>query len=356
MSQSSDIPSICINGRDISVRGRAYVIAEISANHQQDFAKAVQLVEAAKAAGADAVKLQTYTADTITIASDRSEFSIGTGTIWEGRTLHDLYQEAYTPWEWQPKLKTLAEGLGLDCFSSPFDATAVEFLEKMRVPAWKIASFELVDLPLIRLVARTGKPVIISTGMASVAEIAQAVDTARAAGCTQLALLKCTSSYPARFDEMNLRTIPDLVARFAVPVGLSDHSPGSAVPVAAVALGACIIEKHIILSRADGGPDAPFSLEPAEFQRLVEDVRAAEQALGRVSYEVSETEAASRVFRRSLFAVKDIAAGEEFTAQNVASIRPAHGLPPKVLDQVLGRHAAVAVERGTPLAWPMIQP
>ena len=334
----------------------AYVIAELSANHQQDFGKAVALVHAAKAVGADAVKFQTYTADTITIASDRPEFRIGKGTIWEGRTLHDLYQEAFTSWEWQPKLKALADELGLDCFSSPFDFTAVDFLEKMDVPAWKIASFELVDLPLIRRVARTGKPVIISTGMASLEEIGEAVEAARGAGCEELALLKCTSSYPARFEEMNLRTIPDLAARFDVPVGLSDHSPGSAVPVAAVALGACIIEKHLILSRADGGPDAPFSLEPDEFKKLTADVRAAESALGRVSYEVSEKEAASRVFRRSLFAVKDIAAGEELTAQNVASIRPAHGLPPKVLDQVLGRRAAVAVERGTPLAWPLIQP
>jgi len=355
MNQSSPAPSIWINGREISVQAPAYVIAEISANHQQDFDKAIQIVHAAKAAGADAVKLQTYTADTITIASDRPEFAIGEGTIWEGRTLHDLYQEAFTPWEWQPALKSVAEEIGLDCFSSPFDATAVEFLEKLKVPAWKIASFELVDLSLIRLVARTGKPVIMSAGMASLEEIGDAVEAARGAGCTQLALLKCTSSYPARFDEMNLRTIPDLAARFGVPVGLSDHSPGSAVPVAAVALGACIIEKHIILSRADGGPDAPFSLEPAEFQRLVEDVRAAEQALGRVNYEISEKEAASRVFRRSLFAVQDIAAGEELTTRNIASIRPGHGLPPKVLDQVLGRRAAATLERGTPLSWDLIQ-
>jgi pseudaminic acid synthase len=355
MSHSSSAPSIRINGRDVSVHGPTYIIAEISANHQQSFEKAIQLVHAAKAAGADAVKLQTYTADTITIASDRPEFSVGKGTIWEGRTLHDLYQEAFTPWEWQPKLKATAEEIGLDCFSSPFDATAVEFLEKLQVPAWKIASFELVDLPLIRMVARTGKPVIMSTGMASLEEISDAVEAARGAGCTQLALLKCTSSYPARFDEMNLRTIPDLRERFHVPVGLSDHSPGSAVPVAAVALGACIIEKHIILSRADGGPDAPFSLEPAEFQRLVEDVRAAEQALGRVTYEPSEKEAATRVFRRSLFAVQDIAAGEELTMRNIASIRPGHGLPPKHLEQVLGRHAAVSVARGTPLSWDLLQ-
>jgi len=344
-----------IGNREVGPGLPVYVIAELSANHHQDFEKAAAIVRAARAAGADAVKLQTYTADTITIKSDRPEFRLGPGTIWAGRTLHDLYQEAFTPWAWQPKLKALAEEIGLDCFSSPFDSTAVDFLEKMNVPAWKIASFELVDLPLIRRVAKTGKPVIMSTGMASLEEIGEAVAAAREAGCEQLALLKCTSSYPARFDEMNLRTIPDLLACFDVPVGLSDHSPGSAVPVAAVALGACIIEKHLILARADGGPDAPFSLEPAEFRRMVADVRAAEQALGRVNYEVSEKEAASRLFRRSLFAVQDIAAGEELTERNVASIRPAHGLPPKVLGEVLGRRAAVAMERGTPLSWTLIQ-
>ena len=344
-----------IAGRPIGPGHPVYVIAEMSANHHQSYDEAVRLIHAAKEAGVDAIKLQTYTADTITIASDRPEFRIGHGTIWEGRKLHDLYQEAFTPWEWQPKLKAEAEQLGLHCFSSPFDATAVDFLETMQVPAYKIASFELVDLPLIERVARTGKPVIISTGMGSLEEIGEAVAAARAAGCKQLALLKCTSSFPARFDEMNLRTIPDLAARFDVPVGLSDHSPGSAVPVAAVSLGACIIEKHLIGSRADGGPDASFSLEPAEFQRLVADVRAAEQALGRVNYEVTGKEAASRIFRRSLFAVQDIAAGEELTERNVASIRPAHGLPPKVLGQVLGRRAAVAMERGTPLSWDSIQ-
>jgi N-acetylneuraminate synthase len=345
--------TFAISGRRIGPGEPAYVIAELSANHGQSCERALALVRAARECGADAVKLQTYTADTLTLACDRPEFRIGAGTIWAGRTLHELYQEAFTPWEWQPRLKAAAEELGLHCFSTPFDETAVEFLEKMDVPAWKIASFELVDLPLIRRVAQTGRPVIMSTGMASLDEIGEAVAAARDAGCTQIALLKCTSSYPARFDEMNLRTIPDLAARFDVPVGLSDHSPGSAVAVAAVALGACIVEKHLILSRADGGPDAPFSLEPAEFQRLVEDVRAAERALGRVSYEVSAREAASRTFRRSLFAVADIAAGETFTEQNVRSIRPAHGLAPKHLPALLGRHAARPIERGTPLTWEM---
>lgn len=340
-----------IAGRAIGPGHPAYIIAEISANHGQNYDRALALVEAAHAAGADAVKLQTYTADTITIACDRPEFRIGKCSIWEGRTLHDLYQEAFTPWEWQPRLKAAAEALGLHCFSSPFDFTAVEFLEKMNVPAWKIASFELVDIPLIERVARTGLPVIMSTGMATLEEITEAVSAARRAGATQIALLKCTSSYPANFDEMNLRTLPDIAARFDVPVGLSDHSPGSVAPVVAVALGACIIEKHIILSRADGGPDAPFSLEPPEFKQLVQDVRAAEKTLGRVSYQTSEKEAASRVFRRSLYAVTDIAAGDQFTIQNIRSIRPANGLPPGTLPQILGRKAKTALTRGTPLDW-----
>lgn len=344
-----------IAARRIGAGFPAYVIAEISANHGQDFDEALRIVRAAKDAGADAVKLQTYTADTLTIASDRPEFRIGKGTIWEGRTLHDLYAEAFTPWEWQPRLKAAAEELGLHCFSSPFDDTAVDFLEGMNVPAYKIASFELVDLPLIERVARTGKPLIMSTGMASVDEIGAAVAAARGAGATQIALLKCTSSYPARFDEMNLATIPDLAARFGVPVGLSDHSPGSTVPVAAVALGACIIEKHIILSRSRGGPDAAFSLEPDEFARMVADVHAAEQALGRVSYESSPHEQASRIFRRSLFAVAPIAEGEEFTRANVRSIRPGHGLPPGDLGKLLGRRAACAIERGTPLSWDLVK-
>ena len=343
-----------IAGRKIAPDQPAYIIAELSANHGQDFDEARRIIDAAHAAGADAVKLQTYTPDTMTIASERPEFLIGAGTIWEGRTLHDLYAEAFTPWDWQPPLIAHARSLGLHCFSSPFDASAVAFLEALDVPAWKVASFELVDLPLIALCARTGRPLIMSTGMATLDEISDAVNAARAAGATQIALLKCTSSYPADFREMNLRTIPDLAARFGVPVGLSDHSPGSAVAVAAVALGACILEKHLIISRERGGPDAAFSLEPAEFARLVADVRAAEQAFGSVSYEASAKEQASRVFRRSLFAVADIAAGEIFTIENVRSIRPAHGLPPKHLPEILGRRARVAITRGTPLSWELL--
>ena len=274
---------------------------------------------------------------------------IGKGTLWEGRNLYELYGEAYTPWDWQPKLKAEAEKLGMDCFSTPFDDTAVDFLERMNVPAHKIASFELVDTELLKKVAATGKPVIMSTGMATLAEIDEAVRTLREAGCTQLALLKCTSAYPSLPEDMNLRTIPHLAEAFHVPVGLSDHTLGIAVAVAAVALGACIIEKHLTLRRSDGGPDAAFSLEPAEFRAMVDAVRIAEKALGKVNYEMSEKEQVSRVFRRSLFVVKDMQAGEEFTRENVRSIRPGHGIPPKFIDEVIGTVATIDIAKGTPL-------
>jgi N-acetylneuraminate synthase len=341
--------SIEIAGRRIGPGEPAYIIAELSANHGQDFEQAVAIVHAAHEAGADAIKLQTYTADTITIDCDREYFQVGEGTAWAGRVLHELYQEAFTPWEWQPKLQAIAQGLGLHCFSSPFDATAVDFLEKMDVPAWKIASFELVDLPLIRRVARTGRPLIMSTGMATRAEIEEAMQTARDAGATQIALLKCTSGYPAAPEEMNLRTIPHLAESFGVVAGLSDHTLGSAVPVAAVALGACVIEKHLTLSRATPGPDSAFSLEPFEFKKMVDDIRIAERALGSVHYGVSEREAASRVFRRSLFVVADVKAGEPFTPENVRSIRPGHGLHTRHLEELLTRKAACDLPRGTPL-------
>jgi pseudaminic acid synthase len=343
-------PEITISGRRIGFGNPCYVIAEMSANHGQSFETALEVVRAAKDAGADAIKLQTYTADTLTIDCRRPEFMVGKGTLWEGKNLHDLYAEAYTPWQWQPELKKEAESLGLHCFSTPFDDTAVEFLERMRVPAYKIASFELVDSELLNRVASTGKPVIMSTGMASFEEITEAVRVLRAGGCTQLALLKCTSAYPSLPDDMNLRTIPDMMQRFGVPVGLSDHTLGIAVPVAAVALGACIIEKHLTLRRSDGGPDASFSLEPDEFRAMVEAVRVAEKALGSVTYEISEKEQASRALRRSLFVVEDIKAGEPFTRTNVRSIRPGQGLPVKELDRILGKQAAVGIQRGTPLA------
>lgn len=343
-----------INERPIGPSAPTYIIAELSANHNQDFDEALRLINAAHAAGADAIKLQTYTADTMTIRSNLPPFRIGGGTLWDGRNLYDLYGEAYTPWEWQPKLKRAAEDLGMDLFSTPFDPTAVDFLEEMGVPAYKVASFELVDLPLIEKIARTGKPMIMSTGMASLGEIEEAVAAAQGAGATQIALLKCTSGYPAPPEEMHLRTIPHLAAAFDVPVGLSDHTLGIAVPVAAVALGAAIIEKHFTLSRDTPGPDSAFSLEPGEFKAMVEAIRSAEQALGRVHYGVSEREAASKVFRRSLFVVEDIKAGERFTSTNVRSIRPSHGLPPKYLPEVLGRRAARGIERGTPLSWELL--
>ena len=344
-----------IAGRPIGPGHPAYIIAEMSANHGQDFAQAERIVRAMHEAGADAVKLQTYTPDTLTINSDRPDFQIGAGTLWEGRNLYQLYGEAYTPWDWQPRLKALAESLGLHCFSSPFDDTAVDFLERMDVPAHKIASFELVDHGLLRKVAATGKPVIMSTGMASREEIDESVAVLRDAGCRELALLKCTSAYPSPYAEMNLRTIPDLAARYGVPAGLSDHTLGPAVPVAAVALGACIIEKHFTLSRAEPGPDSAFSLEPAEFRAMVDAVRAAEAALGQVSYQVTAREQASRVFRRSLYAVQDIAAGAALTRENVRSIRPGHGLPPRELERLLGRRARAAIARGTALKWDLIE-
>jgi pseudaminic acid synthase len=345
--------SFTIGEHTIGHGNPVYVVAELSGNHNQSFDKAVEIIRAAKDAGADAVKLQTYTADTITIACNRPEFRIQ-GTLWNGRTLHDLYGEACTPWEWQPKLKKIANDLGLDLFSSPFDATSVDFLEKMTVPAYKLASCELVDIPLIEKMARTGKPLIISTGMATVEEIEEAVQAAKRVGATQIALLKCTTSYPAPPEEMNLRTIPELARRFEVPCGLSDHSMTVVVPVAAVALGACIIEKHLTLSRSETGPDSAFSLEPQEFKEMVDAIRTAEKALGEVHFGVSAREAGSRVFRRSLYVVEDVKRGELFTTTNVRSIRPAHGLHTRHLAEILGQKAACDIERGTPLTWDVV--
>jgi len=326
----------------------------MSANHNMDFDQAVKILRAAKDAGADAVKLQTYTPDTMTIKSDRPEFRISSGTIWDGRILYDLYSEAYMPWEWQPKLKEIANDMGLDLFSTAFDSTAVDFLEEMNVPVHKVASFEIVDIPLIEKMAKTGKPLIISTGMATLAEIDEAVSAAKGAGASQIALLKCNSAYPAPPEEMNLRTIPHMAEGFGVPVGLSDHTLGIEVPIAAVAVGACIIEKHFTLSRDIPSPDRAFSIEPHELKALVNAVRTAEKALGRVYYGVSEKETQSRVFRRSLFVVKDMKAGETFTEENVRSIRPGYGLPPKFLKEVLGRKSTRDIKCGTPLSWDCI--
>jgi len=346
--------SIEIDGRRIGAGQPVYVVAELSANHHKSFDEAVRLVEAAKQAGADAVKLQTYTADTITIESERPEFRVSGGTLWDGRSLHDLYAEASTPWEWQPRLKEVAEKIGLQLFSSPFDATAVDFLEQMKVSAYKVASFELVDLPLIEKIARTGKPIILSTGMGTFEEIEEALRAAREAGAAQLALLHCTSAYPADAEEMNLKTIPHLAEALGVPVGLSDHTLGISVPVAAVALGACIVEKHFTLSRDVPGPDSGFSLEPAEFRAMAEAVRDAQRALGEARYEASAREQASRALRRSLYVVADVQAGELFTAENIRSIRPALGLEPKHLPSVLGKRASRDVRRGEPVSWELL--
>lgn len=344
---------ISINNRKIGPGHPTYIIAEMSANHNQNFDKAVKIIEAAKDAGADAVKLQTYTPDTLTIDCENEYFRIK-GTIWEGKVLHDLYREAQTPWEWQPKLKEIANKLGLDLFSSAFDSTSIEFLEHMGVPAYKVASFELVDLPLLSKIAKTNKPIIMSTGMATLSEIDEAVRTFKEAGGNEFALLKCTSAYPAPVEEMNLRTIPHLAETFGVPSGLSDHTVGSAVPLAAVTLGASIVEKHLTLSRRESGPDSDFSMEPHEFKRMVENIREVERAVGEVRYEVTENETKSRVFRRSLFAVKDIQAGEKFTEENIRSIRPGHGLHTRYLKEVLGSRAIKDIKRGTPLSWDLI--
>lgn len=343
-----------IGKRVVGAGHPAYVIAELSANHGQQFGRAVEILRAAKLAGADAIKLQTYTPDTMTIACKRSEFVIK-GTLWQGRNLHELYGEAYTPWNWQPRLREVALELGIELFSTPFDASAVEFLESMNVPAYKLASFELVDLPLIQKIAATKKPLIMSTGMATLDEIEEAVQTAREAGARQIALLKCTSAYPAPAEEMNLRTIPELSRHFGVPAGLSDHTLGIAVPVAAVTLGACIIEKHITLSRTEPGPDSAFSLEPDEFKAMVDAIRVTEKAIGDVHFGFSAHEASSRAFRRSLFVVEAMQRGSTFTVENVRAIRPGHGLHTRHLGEVLGRRAACDIERGTPLNWDMVE-
>lgn len=343
-----------IGGRVLGPGHPVLVVAELSANHNQSYDEAVRVVHAAHAAGADAIKLQTYTADTITIRSNRPEFRIGGGTLWDGRTLHDLYAEACTPWEWQPKLKQLAEELGMLCFSSAFDATAVDFLDSIGVGVHKIASFELNDIPLIEKMARTGKPLILSTGMASEAEVEEAVTAARAAGAQDLMLLKCTSAYPSPPEAMHLRTIPELARRFGTLVGLSDHTMGATAPVVAVALGACLIEKHLTISRAVPGPDSAFSLEPAEFAAMVEGVRTAEKALGEVRYGAAEDKS-SRKFRRSLYVVTPMRAGEVFTEENVRSIRPSNGMHPRHWYEVLGKRAARDIPEPEPLAWDMVE-
>lgn len=345
--------SILIAGRAIGPGHPPYVIAEMSGNHNGDIERALAIIEAAKKAGADAVKLQTYTAQTLTIDHDSDDFRIDGGP-WDGRTLHDLYDEAHTPWDWHEALFEKGRELEITVFSSPFDETAIDFLEGLGCPAYKIASFEIVDLALIRRAAGTGKPLILSTGMANKDEIAAAVSAARNIGAKEIALLHCVSGYPTPIEESNLRTIPDLAQAFGAVIGLSDHSPGTVVATAAIALGANIVEKHVTLSRDDGGVDAAFSLEPSELEELCRSCRAVWQAMGQAGYGLKPSEESNIVFRRSLYVVADIEKGDPLTKENVRSIRPGFGLAPKHLDNVLGKRASRAIARGTPMNWDLI--
>jgi pseudaminic acid synthase len=334
---------------------KIFVIAELSANHGHDINIAKKTIKAAKESGADAIKIQTYTADTLTIDCDNEYFKLDSGTIWDGRTLYDLYSEAYTPWEWQRELMDYANSLGLIFFSTPFDKTAVDFLEELNVPLYKVASFEIMDIPLIEYIASKGKPVIISTGVATLSDIEEAVNACKRMGNDQIILLKCTSSYPAKIEDANLNTIPNMKETFGVEVGLSDHTLGITVPIVSIALGARVIEKHFILDKSIGGPDASFSLEPNEFKQMVEAVRDAEKALGKVDYSMNEKKKNSRIFGRSLFVVKDIKAGETFTEENVRSIRPSYGLAPKYFNEIINRKATTDIARGTPLSWDKVK-
>ncbi len=332
-----------------------FIVAEMSANHLQDFERAKKIIKAAADAGADAIKLQTYTADTITLDCDNDYFQITQGTIWDGTTLHKLYQEAYTPWEWQPELLRYANELGLECFSSPFDFTAVDFMEEMDMPAYKIASFEINDIPLIRKIAKLGKPMIFATGIAYLEDIERALRVCREEGNEQVILLKCTSQYPSPYEAMNLKVIPNMAEVFDCSTGLSDHSMGCAVAVAAVALGAKMVEKHLTLSRADGGADAEFSMEPAEFKQMVDEIRIVEKALGSVTYELTEQQKRSREDGRSLFVVEDIKKGDIITNKNVRSIRPNFGLHTMYYEEILGKKVKKDVAKGTPLSWDMME-
>lgn len=346
--------TIHIAGRPIGPGCPPYIVAEMSGNHNGDIERAFALMQTAKQAGADAVKLQTYTADTLTIDHDGPDFQI-TGGLWDGRRLYDLYREAHTPWDWHADLFARGEELGITVFSSPFDETAIDYLEALGAPAYKIASFEAIDLPLIEKAAAKGKPLIISTGMADEAEISEAVEAARTAGCEDLVLLHCVSAYPSPLEESNLLTMGDMAARHDTPVGLSDHTLGTAAAVAAVGLGAIMIEKHFTLARSDGGPDAAFSLEPDELRRLCNDCRTAQAALGRIDYSRKPSEVGNMIFRRSLYAVSDIEKGASLTSENVRSIRPGYGLAPKHLPSLLGRHAKQKISRGTAMSWDLVE-
>lgn len=345
--------SITIDGREIGPGAPPYIICELSGNHNGSLDRALALIDAAAATGCDAIKIQTYTPDTMTIDSDLPDFKI-TGGLWDGRNLYDLYREAHTPFEWHEALFERARSHGVTIISTPFDESSADLLERLGCPAYKIASFEITDLPLVAYVAKKGKPMILSTGLAGLGEIEMAVRTARENGCQDIILLHCISSYPAPTDQANLRTIPHLAAAFDVMTGLSDHTHGTATSVAAIALGAVAIEKHFTLARADGGPDSAFSLEPEEFRRLTEDCRNAWLSLGEVSYRLAPAEEQNLKFRRSIYVVRDVAAGEALTADNVRSIRPGYGLPPRFLPDVMGKRARGPIARGTPLAWDLL--
>jgi pseudaminic acid synthase len=340
---------------DFNKDNSVFVIAELSANHNGSLETALETIRAAKRAGANAIKLQTYTADTLTIQCDKDDFIIKSGSIWDGKTFYDLYKSAYTPWEWHEELFQCAKEEGLICFSSPFDKSAVDFLENLNVPAYKIASFEITDIPLIEYVASKGKPVILSTGIATLEDIELALDACKRMGNNNIALLKCTSSYPAPIEEANMAMIPDFKERFNVIPGLSDHTMGSTVPIVATTLGARIIEKHFILDRSIGGPDASFSMNEEEFTQMVKAVREAEKAVGQVSYEPTERQIKGRAFSRSLYVVKDIKKGETFTDKNVRSIRPGFGMHPKFYSQILGRECHQDLEKGSRMTFPEIE-
>lgn len=346
---------IVINGRTIGNNFPAYVIAEMSGNHNLDFDRAVKIIKAAKDSGADAIKIQTYTADSITLNCDNSFFQITQGTIWDGTTLYKLYEKAYTPWEWQPKLQKIAEGLGLDFFSSPFDFASVDFLDKMSVPAYKIASFEITDIPLIKKIAKLGKPVIISTGIARLSDIELAVDTCKQVGNEDIILLKCCSEYPTPYEDINLKTLPSMGETFDCVVGLSDHTLGTTVAGASVALGGKVVEKHLTLSRAEGGVDSAFSMEPAEFRKMVDDIRIIEQALGKVTYELTEKQKAEREHSRSLFIAENMNKGDVFTSANLRSVRPGFGLHTKHYEELLGKKINRDIKMGTPMSWNFVE-
>lgn len=345
---------IYIGGRRIDENSPTFIIAEMSANHLMDFDRAKAIMQAAKDAGADAVKIQTYTPDTITLDCEDPCFQITQGMIWDGTTLHKLYETAYTPWEWHPELKKAAEDMGLIFFSSPFDLTSIDFLEKMDVPVYKVASFEINDIPFIRKIAETGKPIIMSTGIAYLSDIELALKTCREAGNEQVILLKCTSAYPSPYEDINLRTIPSMREVFDCLVGLSDHTMGCAVAGAGVAVGAKVVEKHLTLSRKDGGPDASFSMEPQEFREMVDNIRLVEKALGRVTYDLTDKQKASRDHARSLFVARDMKAGEVFTPENLRSVRPSCGLHTMYYEELLGKRIKRDARLGTPMSWELV--